>query len=125
MDPRKGPKKKLPYIIDDGTAIGDSELVISHLKDKYGDPLADRLSASDKAITHAFNVMFAERFYWAAMIYPRWVRPEHHALLTETWFGMIPKPPRSDIFPTPISDYIKASPQLMAYIDRVDAAAFS
>ena len=194
MDPRKGPKKKLPYIIDDGTAIGDSELVISHLKDKYGDPLADGLSASDKAITHAFNVMFAERFYWAAMIYPRWVRPEHHALLTETWFGMIPKPLRgfivkpmfkqmkknaeahgigkhssediyamgisdvksveallgdkvyllddrpreidavayaflanaqSDIFPTPISDYIKASPQLMAYIDRVDAAAFS
>lgn len=193
MDPRKAPKAKLPYIVDDGTAIGDSEVIIAHLKVKYGDPLGEDLSAGDKAITHAFNVMFAERYYWAAMVYPRWVRPEHRALLTETWFGMIPKilrgfivrsifkqveknamghgigkhseeeifamglsdlraveaqlgdkdyllgdrpreidatayafleNTRGDIFPTPLSRYVESSPKLMAYIDRVDRAAF-
>lgn len=193
MDPRQGPKKKLPYIIDAGTAIGDSELIITYLKEKYGDPLASDLSPSDKAITHGFNVMFAERFYWTAMVYPRWIKPEHRPLLTQTWFGMIPKPIRGlivrpifkelrrnaeghgigkhsedeiyamglsdvraveaqlgekdyllddrpreidatayvflanascDVFPTPISAYIKSSPKLMAYIARVDKAAF-
>ena len=193
MDPRKGPKQKLPYIVDDGQAIGDTELIIAHLKAAYGDPLGAGLTEPQQAITHAFNVMFAERFYWAAMIYPRWIRPEHRPLLTQTWFGMIPKlvrgivvksifrqmeknaighgigkhsaeeiyamgiadvkaveaqlgdkdflldnkpreidagayaflaNARSEIFPTPISAYIQQSPKLMAYIDRVDAAAF-
>ena len=193
MDPRKGPKKKLPYIVDKGRSLGDSELIIAYLKDTYGDPLGEGVSEADKAVTHAFNVMFAERFYWAAMIYPRWVRPENHQLMTETWFGMIPKPiqgfivkpmfkqikknaiahgigkhspediyamgvsdvkaveaqlgekdyllgdipreidatayaflvnARSEIFKTPISQYIQASSKLMAYIDRVDVAAF-
>ncbi len=193
MDPRKAPKKKMPYIVDKGQAIGDSELIIAHLKATQGDPLGEDLDASGKAITHVFNVMFAERFYWAAMIYPRWVRPEHRQLLTDTWFGMIPKPlrgfivkpmfkqmeknamahgigkhsaeeiyamgladlkavedqlgdkdflldgipreidatayaflvnARSEMFPTPISQYIQSSPKLMAYIDRVDSRAF-
>jgi len=193
MDPRKGPKKKLPYIVDQGQAIGDTEIIIAHLKKTHGDILGEGLTDAQKALTHAFNVMFAERFYWAAMIYPRWVRPEHRTLLTEAWFGMIPKivrgfivksifkemeknaeahgigkhsaeeiynmgisdvkaveaqlgekdfllddkpreidatayaflvNARSDVFPTPIRDYIQKSPRLMAYIDRVDMAAF-
>ena len=31
-DPRKAPKKKIPYISDDGQEIGDSSLIIKHLK---------------------------------------------------------------------------------------------
>jgi len=151
------------------------------------------LSPSNKAITHSFNIMFAERYYWAAMIYPRWIRTEHQKLIANTWFGVIPKMlrglitgvifkqvrknaighgigkhtgdeiyamglsdlkaveaqlgdkayllddrpreidavayaflenTRGDVFPTPLSRYIEASPKLMAYIDRVDKAAF-
>jgi len=193
MDPRKAPKQKLPYIVDKGKDIADSELIIAYLKETYGDPLGEGLSDADKAVTHAFNIMFAERYYWAAMVYPRWVRPEHRLLLTETWFGAIPKllrgfiagtifkqveknaighgigrhseeeiyamgladlkaveaqlgdkdyllgdspreidassygfldNTRGDIFPSPLSHYIESSPKLMAYIDRVDKAAF-
>lgn len=193
MDPRKAPKQKLPYIVDDGEIIGDSELIIAHLKTKYGDVLGEDLSAEDKALTHAFNVMFAERYYWAALIYPRWIRPEHRKLLSDTWFGAIPKilrggvtklifkevernfkghgigkhseaeiyalalsdikaveaqlgdkayllgdTPREidataygflenthgDIFVSPISRYVESSEALMAYIGRVERAAF-
>jgi len=193
MDPRKGPKKKLPFIVDKGTAIGDSELVIEYLKETYGDPLGEGLTDKEKAVSHVFNVMFAERFYWVSAVYPRWVLPESRELITETWFGAIPKAlrgfivrpifkemqktveghgigkhsleeiydlgladlkaveaqigdqafllgdtvreidasayaflanTRCEFFKTPLYDYVKNSPKLMAYIDRVDKRAF-
>lgn len=193
MDPRKAPKEKMPYIEHEGTEIGDSEIVLTYLKDKFGDPLGEGLTNSQRAVSHAFSVMLAERYYWAAMIYPRWVRPEHHDLLTQTWFGIIPRvfrgmitkkiykdvakgarahgigkhsaseiyalglsdikalesqlgdkdflldnKPRevdasayaflsgtvSDIFITPLSEYIKTRPKILAYIDRVEMTAF-
>ena len=192
MDPRKAPKQKLPFIVDKGKDIADSELIIAYLKETYGDPLGEGLSDTDKAITHAFNVMFAERYYWT-LVHTRWILPTYQPLMTETWFGMIPKPlrgfitksifkqvkknavghgigrhsteeiyamglsdlkaveaqlgdkdfllgdtpreidatayaflenTRGDVFDSPVTDYVNNSPKLMAYIDRVDKAAF-
>ncbi|MEP3654411.1 MAG: glutathione S-transferase family protein [Litorimonas sp.] len=97
MDPRKGPKEKLPYIVDKGEAIGDTEFTIRYLKQTYGNPLGQGLTERERALSHALNVMFAERFYWASAVYPRWVRKENRELITETWFGMIPKPLRGFI----------------------------
>ena len=193
MDPRKAPKAKMPYIVDDGVEIGDSELIISHLKAKYGDPLGEGLTDEQRSTSHALCVMLAERYYWAAMIYPRWVKKDHHDLMTQTWFGAIPKPLRglitkkifkdmkriaeaqgvakhteaeiyalaladikaledqlgdkdfmlddkpreldasayaflagthSDLFRTPLSQYVQSRPKLLVYIDRVDLAAY-
>ena len=193
MDPRQAPKEKMPYIVHGASEMGDSELIINYLKSKFGDPLGDGLTDAQKAKSHALNVMLAERFYWAAMIYPRWIEGKHFDLLTETWFGMIPgflrgiitkkifkdiakgakahgigkhseseiyalglsdlkaleaqlgdkdflldEKPReidasayaflsgtnSEIFPTPLSAYIQSRPKLLAYIDRVEMAAF-
>lgn len=31
---------------------------------------------------------------------------------------------RGDVFDSPVTDYVNNSPKLMAYIDRVDKAAF-
>jgi len=36
-DPRKAPKKKIPYIEDGGEEIGDSTFILKHLKSKFGD----------------------------------------------------------------------------------------
>ncbi len=97
MDPNEGPKQKLPFIRDDGEQIGDSELIISHLKAKLGDPLGEGLSEAQKAISHAFSVMLAERFCWAAMIYPRWVDKQNHKQMTEAWFGGMPEPMKTQV----------------------------
>lgn len=97
-DPRKAPKKKIPYIEDDGVEIGDSTFIIKHLKEKYGDPLAEGLSAYQLAKGQAIKVMLEERTYWAGMIYPRWVKKDHHELIANTFFGEIPKFLRMTIF---------------------------
>ena len=85
-DPRKAPKKKIPYIIDNGQAIGDSTFIIKHLKTKYGDPLAEGLSKEQLAQGHTVKVMLEERTYWAGMIYPRWVKTDHHELIANRLF---------------------------------------
>ncbi len=97
-DPRKAPKKKIPYINDNGVEIGDSTFIIDHLKSKFGDPLAEGLTAESLAIGHALNVMLEERTYWAGMIYPRWVKTEHHKMIADKFFGEIPKFLRMFIF---------------------------
>lgn len=97
-DPRKAPKKKMPYIVDDGEAIGDSTFIIKHLKAKFGDPLAEGLSAYQLAKGQAIKVMLEERTYWAGMIYPRWVKTDHHQLIADTFFGEIPSFMRMFIF---------------------------
>jgi glutathione S-transferase len=37
-DPRKSPKGKLPYILDDGKKIADSNLIIDYLQLKHNSP---------------------------------------------------------------------------------------
>lgn len=97
-DPRKAPKKKIPYISDDGVEIGDSTFIIKHLKAKFGDPLADGMSAYQLAKGQALKVMLEERTYWAGMIYPRWVKTDHHQLIADTFFGEIPSFLRMFVF---------------------------
>src|SRR5262249_2796665 len=51
-DPRKGPRRKLPFIEDGGTRIPDTSLIIRHLVKTRGvDPDA-RLTASQRTIAH-------------------------------------------------------------------------
>jgi len=97
-DPRKAPKKKIPYISDEGEDIGDSTFIIKHLKTKFGDPLAEGHSVEDLAKGHAIKVMLEERTYWAGMIYPRWVKTDHHQLLADTFFAEIPGFIRMPVF---------------------------
>jgi len=97
-DPRKAPKKKIPYISDDGVEIGDSTFIIKHLKAKFGDPLADGMSAYQLAKGQALKVMLEERTYWAGMIYPRWVKTDHHQMIADTFFAEIPSFLRMFVF---------------------------
>jgi len=108
-DPRKAPKKKIPYIMDDGNAIGDSTFIIKHLKTKYDDPLAKGLSKEQLATGHALKVMLEERTYWAGMIHPRWVKTDHHKLIADTFFGEIPSFLRMTIFKSVAKGVAKAA----------------
>jgi glutathione S-transferase len=70
-DPRKAPKKKLPFIKDDGAVISDSNVIIEHLKKRHGDKLDEALGPTERALGHVIRRMLEEGTYWS-VVYSRW-----------------------------------------------------
>jgi glutathione S-transferase len=88
-DFRKAPKGKIPFIEEDGVYLGDSQLVIEHLKRKHGDPLDAGLGAEDVAKGHAVRRMLEESTYWH-IVHDRWVREEGWAVYRPVFEGLFP-----------------------------------
>lgn len=92
-DPRKAPKGKLPYIDDEGTLVADSSIIISHLKERYGDPLDAPLSGQEHAVATAFQRLMEEDLYWA-VVYTRWIMDAGWAVTRSAFFDAMPAPMR-------------------------------
>ena len=65
VDPRKGPKGKVPWIEDGGQTIADSAFIIEYLEKAYGDRLNKDLGAEDRATSLALRRLIEEHLYWA------------------------------------------------------------
>jgi glutathione S-transferase len=65
VDPRKGPKGKVPWIEDQGRTIADSAFIIDYLKKTYGDPLQESPAAERRATALALQRLIEEHLYWA------------------------------------------------------------
>jgi glutathione S-transferase len=85
----KAPKKKMPYIEDEGQKIGDSNLVIEYLQKKYGDRTEAHLSPADRAVSLAMRRMIDENLYWA-LVYSRWVDDKNWPITRSVYFGELP-----------------------------------
>jgi glutathione S-transferase len=88
-NPGKGPKGKLPAIVDDGEVIGDSEIIRWHLERKYGIDFDQGLSQGERAIGHAFARMAEERTYWV-LVYSRWIEEANWQLFRDNLFSSMP-----------------------------------
>ena len=64
-DPGKGPKGKSPWIEDEDVRMGDSSLIIDHLKDCYGIDLDAHLDSSAKARALVIQRTLEEHFHQA------------------------------------------------------------
>lgn len=80
-DPRKGPKKKSPWVEDGDLTLGDSELVIKHLRATRGADLDGWLTpeqhASARCLRLAFEGQFGQIFDYAWFVRPegwRWMK---------------------------------------------------
>jgi glutathione S-transferase len=62
-DNRKGPKRKSPWIEDDGVRMGDTELILAHVQKKYGKELDRALSPTDRARGHVLRRMLEEHYH--------------------------------------------------------------
>jgi glutathione S-transferase len=72
LDLASAPKGKIPYIIEeDGSKMGDSTLIIEHLKSKHGRDLDAGLTAEQRAISLAFRRMMKESLY-GVIVYSRY-----------------------------------------------------
>ena len=92
-DVLKAPKRKLPYIDDDGTIVADTSFIVDYLKQRYGDPLDAHLTPLERAEATAFQRLFEENLYWA-VVHTRWVDEAGWALTAPAFFGAMPAPLR-------------------------------
>ncbi len=88
--PLKGPKGKLPFIVDDGQKVTDSRFIIEYLKEKYSDPLDKELTQEQGAIMLAMQRLLEEHLYWIGM-YTRWQTSDKNLQINnEALFGVLP-----------------------------------
>lgn len=88
-NPRRGPKRKLPAIDDDGILIGDSELIRRHLEQKYGVDFDAGLDPPARGVAHAFGRMLEERTYWPG-VYSRWIDERYWPAARDALFKDLP-----------------------------------
>jgi glutathione S-transferase len=70
FDASAAPRGQLPYIVDDGETVGDSETVIAHVTGKYRVTLDAALTAAERDQTLLITRMLDD-LYWV-MSYSRW-----------------------------------------------------
>ncbi|TSD90525.1 glutathione S-transferase family protein [Mycobacterium sp. KBS0706] len=70
FDASTAPRGQLPYVVDDGEAIGDSDTIIAHLIRRYGLTIDDRLTPAQCDTSHLISRMLDD-LYWV-MSYSRW-----------------------------------------------------
>lgn len=82
----KGPKAKLPLLVEDGEVIADTGLILDHLKRRHGDPLDGRLSAERRAQGHLIRRTFEENLYWVGL-HMRWLDEAGWQEIQQPYFG--------------------------------------
>jgi glutathione S-transferase len=70
FDASAAPRGQLPYIVDDGEAVGDSETIIAHLDKKYALAIDAGLSAAQRG-QNLLVTRLLDDLYWV-MSYSRW-----------------------------------------------------
>jgi glutathione S-transferase len=105
-DPATAPKGKGPFIEDGGRRIGDSALIIEHLRQTRGvDPDAG-LSPAERGIGRAVAIMLEEHLYFA-VLYDRWVDDAGWSVVRDTFLGQLP-PVAQDAVRRHVRDRIEA-----------------
>jgi hypothetical protein len=88
---RKAPKGKLPYIVDDGEAVGDSTFIRWHIEKKYQIDFDRGLTPEQRAIAWAFEKMLEDHLYWA-VVKDRWLNDANFAKGPRKFFRGLPAP---------------------------------
>ena len=70
FDASAAPRGQLPYIVDDGETVGDSDTIITHLIAKHALTIDAGLTATERAMSHLITRMLDD-LYWV-MSYSRW-----------------------------------------------------
>ena len=70
FDASAAPRGQLPYVVDDGETIGDSETIVAHVIRKHGLAIDAALTPSQRTTNHLVTRMLDD-LYWV-MSYSRW-----------------------------------------------------
>ncbi|MFA5242657.1 MAG: glutathione S-transferase family protein [Sulfuricella sp.] len=72
--PRKSPTGRIPFIVEDGRTISDSEAIITHFESREAVRLDEGLSEAERALAFFVREGVEERLYWQ-ITYMRWGDP--------------------------------------------------
>ena len=97
-DNRKGPKRKSPWIEEGDLRLGDSELILDHVRRTRGKELDRDLSAADRARSHVLRRMLEEHYH-QVFEYELFVLDEGFAQLRTLTEAQIPAIARPLVFP--------------------------
>lgn len=87
--PPKSKTGKLPYIVDDGELIDDSQQIIEHLKATRGVDPDSELTDRERADGHALRRMIEDSLYWA-LLHERWIVKANWEVTRQAYFGHLP-----------------------------------
>lgn len=98
MDPREGPKQKVPFIVDGTERIGDTQFIEARLKTEHGIDLLAHLPAADQAIGRMIMGTVEEQLYFI-LVFSRWQVENNWPIMEEIFFGHMPNEARQQIAP--------------------------
>jgi glutathione S-transferase len=70
FDASAAPRGQLPYVVDDGETVGDSETILAHLIGKYGLTIDAALGGRERSLSLLVTRLLDD-LYWV-MSYSRW-----------------------------------------------------
>lgn len=92
--PLRGPRGKLPYIIDRKSKVPDSGEIIEHLQMTYGVQLDSHLSQENRLVGHMTQQICEQSLYFA-ILYSRWIDERFWPEIKRAFFGALPPGARS------------------------------
>ncbi len=101
---QKAPKGKLPFIVDDGKTVADSQFIFEYLKENHVN-LDNNLSKEESAQAYLLTKSLDENLYFC-LVYSRWMCEDTWQIVKKAFFGKLPPIVRS-IVPTIVRKKLK------------------
>ncbi|HHF7348425.1 TPA: glutathione S-transferase family protein [Legionella feeleii] len=90
LDTKDAPRGQLPYILDDGEMITDSNRIIQHLTKKYKITFDSNLSPTQKNLQFLVTRLLDNHLYWV-MSYSRWQDEQFWPLFKAEFLRQFPQ----------------------------------
>ncbi|MCG7199851.1 glutathione S-transferase family protein [Marinobacter pelagius] len=94
--PFRGPRGKLPFIVDQSQRVPDSGNIVTYLKANYGDRLDGQLSDAQSAPGHMLRRLCEESLYFV-IVYSRWIDDRYWPQTRDAFFNMVPSGARQPV----------------------------
>jgi glutathione S-transferase len=98
VNPGRGPKGKLPWLVDDGKVIADSDFIVRHLAAEHGADLDTDLTITQRAQAHGLRRMLEESLCFS-VLYFRWVDEATYRAATDVLLASMPGALRAVVRP--------------------------
>lgn len=94
--PEAGPRRQIPFLVDDGEVIGDSRLIVEHLQRKHGLDLDRHLTPTQRAVGHTVRTAIEQHLYFA-LVHARWADEAGWLKAKPLFFAAVPESMRAEV----------------------------